>query len=216
MSRNKPKSNPRLQIERRHFLKAAGVATLLGVAPRPLLASDTGSEALVFDWDEIITKPGRYIEGKTQWKPNNRPVRLNTDWTQPPYYANGTYHVRVLLRKMNQHDDFKFIFNHWQSYEGKQAEATMTPPDLTFQYRGAPLSRTFEFPVKHLKSVHTMIATFAPFDWSKPRDLVGFFPPAFANTPASGKLDPEALPMDIRFTVVVVAPGATFSGWSNY
>ena len=26
----------------------------------------------------------------------------------------------------------------------------------------------------------------------------------------------EALPADIRFTVVVVAPGATFAGWNNY
>jgi len=30
-----------------------------------------------------------------------------------------------------------------QVYDGKHAEATMTPPELTFQYRGTPITRTF-------------------------------------------------------------------------
>lgn len=187
---------------------------MLCALPRPVHAAAT--EALVFDWNEPMTKPGRFIEGITKWRPDNQPVRVNTDWTQPPYFARGTYHVRILIRKMQKHDDFKLIFNHWQIYDGKHAEATMTPPELAFQYRGEPIVRAFEFPVKNLKSVHTQIATFAPFEWSKPRELVGFFPPAFPNTPPAGRLDPDALPVDLRFTVVVVAPGATFSGWDNY
>ncbi len=40
-------------------------------------------------------------------------------------------------------EDLKLIFNHWQVYDGKHAEATMTPPELTFQYRGTPITRTF-------------------------------------------------------------------------
>ena len=39
-------------------------------------------------------------------------------------------------------EDLKLIFNHWQVYDGKHAEATMTPPELTFQYRGTPITRT--------------------------------------------------------------------------
>ncbi len=37
-----------------------------------------------------------------------------------------------------------------------------------------------------------------------------------AAAPPSAKIDLGAFPIDIRFTVVVVAPGATFSGWQNY
>jgi len=190
--------------------------SILIVLPLRLVAASAENEALVFDWNQPITKPGRFIEGKTQWKPDNPDVRVNTDWTKPPFYANGTYQVRVIVRQMKKHDDFKLLFNHWQTFDGKHAETTMVSPELAFQYRGTPITRTFEFPVKNLKSAHTSVSTFSPFDWSKPRELVGFFPPAFPNTPDSGKLDPEALPVDIRFTVVVVAPGAKFSGWKNY
>jgi hypothetical protein len=195
--------------------KSALAALFLGgTMPVAITAAET--EVLVFDWNEVITKPGRFIEGKTQWRPKNPDVRANTDWTKPPHYANGTYHIRVLLRSMKKHEDFKLLFNHWQVVDGKHAETTLKSPELAFQYRGTPITRTFSVPVKDLISAHTVVPAFVPFDWSKPRELVGFFPPAFPNTPDSGKLDPEALPMDIRFTVVVVAPGAMFSGWKNY
>lgn len=219
-------------VGRRRFLQCAAIAAPCLLVPRRVLSAgvqtggitttamsdhSSGSEALVFDWNKIMTKPGRYIEGITKWQPDNQPVRVNTDWTRPPHYARGTYHVRVLIRKMAKHDDFKFIFNHWQIIDGKHAEATMMPPELAFQYRGTPIARTFEYPVEKVNSVHLKLPQqFVAFDWSKPRDLVGFFPPAFPTTPDSGRLDPAAFPVDIRFTVVVVAPGAKFSGWSNY
>ena len=184
-------------------------------APDPLAV---GNEILVFDWNKgIATRQGRYIEGTTQWQPNNTPVRNNFDWTAPPNFANGTYYVRVLIRKMRANDNFKIIFNHWQMIGGKLAETNMQPSQLSFQYRGAPINRTFTFPVKNLKSNHTWDPRhFAPFSWKVKRDLVGFFFPNFSSSSADAKLASNVYPIDLRFTVVCVAPGGTFSGWQRY
>jgi hypothetical protein len=173
------------------------------------------TEALAFDWNKIITTSGRYIEGKTQWKPNNPPVRANTNWNLSPNFANGTFQFRVLIRKMAKKDNFKLFYNHWQHINGKKAEMVLNSSQLQFSYAGSPITRTFSVPVQSLKSVHVSDSSFVPFNWSVPRELVGFFPPNWSG-PADIKLDPGTYPIDVRFTVVVVAPGATFSGWNNY
>jgi hypothetical protein len=186
-----------------------------GPQVEPLAPPST--EALAFDWNQIITKAtGRFIEGKTQWKPNNQPVRANTDWTLHPNFAQGTLQFRILIRKMKKNESFKLIYNHWQTINGKTAEAVLNHKSLQFAYTGTPITRTFSFPVAQLRSVHLDVPAFVPFNWKIIRDLVGFFPPTFAGTPAVNKLDQAAMPLDIRFTVVVVGQGATFGGWGNY
>ncbi len=184
----------------------------------PLVSA--GAEVLVFDWNKPIpARQGRYIEGINKWKPDNQPVRANFDWTAPPNYAAGTYHVRVLIRKMAVNDDFKIIFNHWQfaGIRNKQAETNMQGPELAFSYQGAPIKREFAFPVSKLRDNNDWDPAHWPkFDWAVKRDLVGFFFPNFANSPPSAKISDDAYPIDMRFTVVVVAPGAPFSGWQNY
>lgn len=191
----------------------SGVAAV----PDPLA---TGTEVLAFDWNKILaSKKGRYVEGTTQWQPNNTPVKANFDWNAPPNFSHGTYYTRVLIRKMKKNDDFKLIFNHWQFVQipGKQAETNMQGPELTFSYRGAPITRTFAYPLSRLNDNHTWDPKhWPPFNWSVKRDIVGFFFPAVAAAPPSAKIDLGAFPIDIRFTIVVVAPGATFSGWQNY
>jgi hypothetical protein len=176
-----------------------------------------GTEALAFDWNKIITDAkGRFIEGKTQWKPNNPPVRANTDWTLPPQFAQGTFQFRILIRKMKKAESFKFIYNHWQKINGKTAEMVLNHNSLSFAYSGKPITRTFSVPVGSLKSVHLDVPKFVPFNWKVPRELVGFFPPNFPGTSPQNKLEQAAMPLDIRFTVVVVGKGAKFSGWNNY
>ena len=184
----------------------------------PFYLTAAGPEILVFDWNKPIPKAeGRFIEGVTRWKPTNQPVRNNFDWTAPPNYANGTYYVRVLIKSMRASDDFKIIFNHWQMINGKLAETNFQPADLQFSYRGAPITRLFAFPVSRMVSNHTWDPHhFAPFNWAVKRDLVGFFFPNFAVSKPNVKLAPNVYPVNLRFTVVNVAPAGSFSGWQAY
>jgi len=186
------------------------------------------AEILVFDWNKPIPKyQGWFIEGPTQWVPNNQPVRNNFDWTKPINYANGTYYVRVLVKKMRANDDFQIYVNHWQNVPyiwkdkhnmiGKPAETNMHPNELRFSYRGTPITRTFTYAVNKLISNQSWDPQhWGPFLWNKPRDLVGFFFPAFASAPPSSKIAANVFPVDIRVTIVNVAPGSTFSGWTKY
>jgi hypothetical protein len=185
----------------------------------PAQPEASATEMLAFDWNKIITKKkGRYFEGQNQWNPDNHPVRGNTDWTLPPNFAKGTYYVRVMIRKLNVKDAFQIEFNHWQTINGKLAEAVLkSPKDLKFSYQGAPIVRTFTFPVANLRDMHKVSPSkYSPFDWRRPREYIGFYFPEFAATPPDHKLANSAYPVDLRFTIVVVAPGAKFSGWNNY
>ena len=177
-----------------------------------------GKEILVYDWNKPIPSfKGRYVEGRTNWQPDNQPVRNNFDWTKAPNFAKGTYYVRVTIKKMRTNDTFRMIFNHWQFINGKLAETSMQPNHLRFAYRGAPITRQFAFPVKNLLSNHTWDSShFAPFSWAVKRDLVGFFFPNVPNSPPDNKIATNAFPVEMRFTIVNVAPAAAFSGWQNY
>lgn len=184
-------------------------------APAP---TAVGDEILVYDWNKPMPSyKGRYVEGTTQWQPNNTPVRNNFDWTATPNFANGTYYTRVIIKKLKVKEDFRLIFNHWQMIAGKLAETNMGPNELRFQYKGIPITRTYTFPVKNLLSNHTWDPRhFAPFNWAVKRDLVGFFFPNQPSTPPANKIAAAAFPMEIRFTIVNVAPGKSFSGWQTY
>jgi hypothetical protein len=179
-------------------------------------------EILAFDWNQLVkTSIGRNIEGITPYKPNNQPVRNNFNWVTAPNYAGGTYQFRVLIRKLSKPDAFKFIFNHWewvpQSGGGtKLAEAVLVhPSNLSFNYTGQPIVRTFSQSIPALKSMHTVNPVkFAPWTWTIPRHLVGFFAPG-SSAPLSNQLSSAALPVDMRMTVVAVAAGQTFSGWGS-
>jgi hypothetical protein len=194
-------------------------AELLGgnseAAPAPTAA---GTEILVYDWNKpLASYKGRYVEGITPWQPNNTPVRNNFDWTAAPNFANGTYQVRLIIKKMRANDDFRMIFNHWQMISGKLAETNFGNNELRISYRGAPVTRTFAVAVNKFISNHTWDPHhFAPFSWKVKRDIVGFFFPNQASTPPNNKISQGAFPIDMRFTIVNVAPGHSFSGWGNY
>jgi hypothetical protein len=192
---------------------AEELAEFNAAAPDPLSST---TEGLVYDWNgPVRSHLGRYVEGSTKWRPGP-PVRMNFDWTKAPNFANGTYHVRVLVRSARIHDDFRIIFNHWQEAGGRVAELGLHVPEFKFSYRGAPITRTFSIPVQKMVSNHTWDSRFLPFDWAKPRQLIGFLFPNHRGASAEVRLAPAAAPVDMRVTVVVTAPGATFSGWQNY
>jgi len=61
-------------------------------------------------------------------------------------------------------------------------------------------------------------------DWTKPRDRNGVAIKNMAGKPVSnysgwnwnGENPAQWYPMNMRFTVVIVRQGQTFSGWGNY
>jgi hypothetical protein len=153
-------------------------------------------------------------------------VRNNFDWVSGGVsWDFGTYQVRVRVGCMTANDTFRMVFNHWQNFQtADQAETFLpvTTPGLQFTYSGSALLSQFAVPISSF-DFFSPGANGTPWSWSVLRNRLGFFtypepiygiPPP--SLPAAVTILDATLPYDLRFSVVNVAPGGTFSGWSNY
>lgn len=184
-----------------------------GPSPTPGLTSD---EKLVFDWDkEVIQNMG----GFAQYKPLSAyPQYDNGNWVIGNF-QNGTLYFRAAVKRMPTADGqpgMKLGFCFWQQIPvyGEECSKNYAVPGVP----GTDMSWT-----QTLGSFAEINA--ATIDWSQPRWKAGFVVRNSRGKPVSNKLnfnwsgeDPTKwYPMDIHYTVVLVAPGGDgFSGWQNY
>lgn len=163
-----------------------------------------GNEMLIYDFDGLVTKAyGGFVV-------DNPPLQ-NGDWTSPLNFAGGTMHFRAEVRGIPENQpNMKLGWCFWQR-ERENCKGNDVP--------GAPNTLvTWQADVKNMWKKGGV-----PIDWTEPRTKNGFSVKN-GNDPVSdkagmnwnGENPDDWYPLDIRFTVVIVAAGSSFSGWDDY
>jgi hypothetical protein len=194
-----------------HNAYAAVVFNDATPSPPPTLTPlPDDSELLVFDWNEPALK-------KHHGFPWDDPPRAlaNGNWQTPVNFAEGTLYFRAEVRHMPT-DKMMFLqFCFWQ-YRNTLENCSRLQ---ALTYAGDLTVVTWEQEVVKLwKKGGRSI------DWVHPRDRNGVSIKNSDRKPVSdysdwnwnGEDPDDWYPMDLRFTVVVVEKGQTFSGWANY
>lgn len=167
------------------------------------------NELLVYDWNKPATKMHHGF-------PKEKPPRpsANGDWTKPINFAEGTLYFRVQIRRQPIPQNMNLQFCAWQ-FNLTRENCIYTQPVV-----GTPGNVvTWSVPVQKMWKKGGV-----PIDWSQPRQHYGSPIKNSRGKPVSnfhdwnwnGENPDKWYPLDYRFTVVVVAKGATFSGWQNY
>lgn len=168
-----------------------------------------GEEMLVFDWNKPVTK------AESGFAIDNPPL-ANGNWTTPTNFAQGTLYFRAEVRSQPKPQaGMKLGFCFWQridqiDYENCNGE-NVPGQNGTVVLWSVPVTKMWK------KDGRSIV-------WSEPRSRNGFAVRNSRNLPVSakqgwnwnGENPDEWYPLDLRFTVVVVEKGASFSGWDNY
>jgi hypothetical protein len=163
-------------------------------------------EMLIYDWNKPITlAEGGFAMDKTS-------QYLGQNWVTPVNYADGRLYFRARIYTIpDSQPDMKLGFCFWQG-ERENCRGNDVP--------GVPGTDViWDFPLHDMwkkggKEV----------DWSQPRKKMGFSVRDGQNDPVSDKTSSDWggnnpdhwYPMNLRFQVVLVPAGGTFSGWQNY
>jgi hypothetical protein len=185
-------------------LAAASAATSnAGFAAAP------ATELLVFDLNRPVTTKDRGF-------PGDRPPRpaANGDWTTPVNFAEGRLYIRVEIRSQPRPKDMRLQFCMWQY------DYTLETCGKQTAMRGVP--GTVVTWSQRIQDMWKKDGN--PLDWKNPRQRYAVAIKNSAKLPVSnylgwnwhGENPGHWYPLDMRFTVVVVAKGATFGGWDNY
>ncbi len=169
-----------------------------------------GSELLVFDWNEPITKAERGFP----W--DNPPMAsANGNWIAPINYAEGTLYLRAEIFSIPMaQDDMRLQMCFWQ-YSNARENCTTS---RNVPGRAGTVAE-WSVPVQGMWKKDGVV-----IDWANPRDRNGFAIKNGAGDPVSnysgwnwnGENPDEWYPLNARLTVVVVQKGAAFSGWEHY
>lgn len=175
---------------------------------KPSQTPQPGDEMLVYDWNQPVTIQDHGF-------PWDKPPLANGDWTQPTNYAQGTLYLRAQIRSQPvPQKDMKLQFCIWQY--GSDLE-TCTAPVTVPGTSGTVV--TWSQAIDKMWKKDSL-----PLVWSEPRDRNGVSVKNAKGDPVSdysgwnwaGEDPNDWYPLDMRFTVVVVEKGASFSGWDNY
>lgn len=186
-------------------------AAAAGLAALTMAVSAGAAELLCFDWNAVVTKSHHGF-------PKEMPPRDGTggDWTDPVNYAQGKFYYRVELRSMPVAKTMKLQLCFYQ--DGTAREECGPMKQFTGTTGGDPVVVTWS------ADVDSMWCKAEQIDWTRARSRVQVAIKNSSGRPVSdycgwdwnGENPDEWYPMDLRFTSVVVSPGATFSGWENY
>ena len=193
-----------------HDGAATGLVQQAVDAEQPVGAAATNAtELLIYDLNRLVTI-------KDKGFPRDQPPRsgANGNWVTPVNYAEGTLYFRVEIRSQPQPQRMQTQFCIWQD-------------DLVLENCGPRVSLTghANTVVTWSKEVKKMYKkNGVSLDWSRPRQRYGIAIKNSQGLPVSsikgwnwsGENPAHWYPMNMRFSVVVVAKGATFSGWQNY
>lgn len=166
-------------------------------------------ELLVYDWNRPVTIANRGF-------PWNQPplASANGDWTTPINYAQGTFYIRTIIRSQPVSQSMRLQFCIWQT------NLTLETCTSTRSVQGNP-----GVVVTSSQTISSMWKkNGVPINWDSPRQRYGVAIKNTASNPVSnfsgwnwfGENPNEWYPLDMRYTVVVVPQGGTFSGWQNY
>ncbi len=179
--------------------------------------ADTAGAAAVEAKNELLVfEVNRKVTTKDRGFPRNDPPRkeANGNWRTPVNYAEGTLYYRVEIRKQPQPQNMRLQFCAWQdNFRGENcgSQKNVSGKSGTVVTWSQPVNSMWK---KGGKSI----------DWSRPRQRYGIAIKNAKGKPISdyngwrwnGANPSQWYPLDMRFTVVVVAKGAQFSGWQNY
>ena len=115
-------------------------------------------------------------------------------------------------------EQWTWQYNHWigNTGEGGELYTDVALSDLNFTWTGSQITRTFSVPISSLVDKHRDFPEIPAWNWATPRTIVGFLPITRTDAPDSRRLENSVYPMDLRWQVVAVAPGGTFSGWPDW
>jgi hypothetical protein len=168
-------------------------------------AANVAGELLVFDWNKPVTTAQHGF-------PWDKPPKQNGNWVSPINYAGGTIHFRAQVFSMPDPQQMKLQFCFWQSSNTRETCSRT-------QQLGVGQTVTWSQTLKGMWKKDNR-----QLDWTKPRDRNGVAIKTTKGKPVSnysnwnwnGENPADWYPMNMRFTVVVVRQGQTFSGWNNY
>ena len=165
---------------------------------------------MIFDWNKPVTR-------QEQGFPRDIPPlpEGNGNWVTPVNFYEGTLYFRATVSDMPTKKTMRLQFCFWQLSLGREN----CGPLSTLAFEGSPVTNTWTVQVQKMWKKDGL-----SMDWTQPRDRVGV---AIKNTqgiPVSGlegwnwggDNPNDWYPMELRFTVVVVEAGKSFSGWQNY
>lgn len=195
------------------FFAAGQIAYAMVASPHEegtgTTATNGNNEILVFEINRDVVQSDRGF-------PKDHPPKAsaNGDWTNPVNFADGTMYYRMEVREIPRNQDMQVQFCVWQdsfSLENCGERGKL--------YGKAGAVITWSQPVQEMWKKDGKY-----IDWSRERQRYALVIRNQAGKPVSNNLgwdwygeNPDHwYPMDIRFTTVVVAKGATFSGWQNY
>jgi len=166
----------------------------------------------MFDWNTVITTANHGF-------PRDLPPRggSNGNWISPVNYAEGTLYLRAEIKSGGQPVAQTMFFNYcvWQD------NFTL---EICTHLKG-PLQGSSGGMLSWSQKISGMAqVSSAPIDWTRPRQTYGVSIKNSAGDPISdykdwnwfGENPASWYPLDMRFTVVVVPKGKSFSGWQNY
>jgi hypothetical protein len=165
-----------------------------------------GNEMLIYDWNKPITtaEGGFAMDKVSQY--------LGQNWTQPTNYADGRLYFRARIYSIPQNQPgMKLGFCFWQGERENCKGSDVAGVAGTVATWDVGLHQMWK---KNSKEV----------DWSQPRKKMGFAVRDGQNDPVSDKTSADWggnnpahwYPMNLRFQVVLVPAGESFSGWQNY
>jgi len=171
--------------------------------------SSPGEELLVYDWNEPVTTGHRGF-------PWDDPPMENGDWTSPINFAEGTLQFRAEIFSQPVPQPGMLLqfciwhFNNALETCGGLQNVPGTPGTV----------RTWSSAIDTMWKLDGN-----PLEWSQPRYRNGAVIKNAAGDPVSDYLPEwnwnvpnpnDWYPLNMRFSVVVVEKGATFSGWGNH
>ena len=178
--------------------------------PTPSPTPVVGSELVVFDWNKPVTTTQKGFP----W--DNPPMAsANGNWTSPINFAEGTLYLRAEIFSIPvPQDDMKLQLCFWQ-YNNTLENCTNS---RNVPGRAGTVAE-WSVPVQGMWKKNGAV-----IDWVNPRDRNGFAIKNGEGLPVSsysgwnwnGENPDDWYPMSVRFTVVVVEKGKSFSGWDNY
>lgn len=187
-------------------------------------SGNIGTELVIFDLNRPVEQKERGFpryEKTAQPSTNTVPFipGTNGDWTVPINYAGGTLYMRVEVFNQPEPQTMRLQFCVWQDdLQGNRLGLETCTSQANVSGQTGTIV-TWSSTINSMWKKNKI-----PLDWQRQRDRYGVAIKNSKGEPVSNYAgwnwygeDPlKWYPLNMRFTVVAVPQGASFSGWENY